>query len=280
MQGSVCIPVMQLYPNPLLNCQTPQGYEYQLKQPIQSIHVIYPIGMSQIPNIECHPNSDNIMNSLPQSGKPKMKSSCKSVNRKKSEDTSGDQSDTQKDPKAPRKKFSPEEDEKLKNLVEKIGSKKWEIIAKEMPGRTGRQCRDRYQNYLIPGFFNGQWSQQEDELLLKKFIEFGSQWSKITPFFSNRSANALKNRWNYFVSRHLNDFSGEKMQNIIVCNNYNNKIDDSSKENENVADIIYENSINYTNQFDFLDLEPINDGNEINYKEEGHDFPNLLIDYF
>ena len=98
---------------------------------------------------------------------------------------------------APRKKFSQEEDEKLKNLVESMGSKKWEQIAKEMPGRTGRQCRDRYQNYLIPGYFNGQWSKMEDDLLLKLFVQYGSQWSKMAQFFSNRSANSLKNRYNY-----------------------------------------------------------------------------------
>ncbi|OHS98969.1 Myb-like DNA-binding domain containing protein [Tritrichomonas foetus] len=100
-----------------------------------------------------------------------------------------------------RKKFTPEEDEKLRMLVEKQGAQKWDNIAREMPGRTGRQCRDRYKNYLIPGYFNGQWSAEEDNLLRTKFLEFGSQWSKLTKFFNNRSANALKNRWNYFVSR-------------------------------------------------------------------------------
>lgn len=100
-----------------------------------------------------------------------------------------------------RKKFTEEEDTKLKILVEKMGPKKWDIIAKQMPGRTGRQCRDRYKNYLMPGFFSGQWSKEEDELLHQKYMEYGSQWSKLTKFFTNRSANALKNRWNYFVSR-------------------------------------------------------------------------------
>ena len=100
-----------------------------------------------------------------------------------------------------RRKFTPEEDERLCKIVEKYGAQKWDSIAKEMPGRTGRQCRDRYKNYLIPGFFNGQWSTEEDLLLREKFKEYGSQWSKMMKFFNKRSANALKNRWNYFVSR-------------------------------------------------------------------------------
>ena len=100
-----------------------------------------------------------------------------------------------------RKKFSSEEDKHLKELVEIHGAKNWDRIAELMPGRTGRQCRDRYRNYLIPGFFNGQWSQEEDDLLRAKYNEFGPQWAKMTPFFNGRSANSLKNRWNYFVCR-------------------------------------------------------------------------------
>lgn len=100
-----------------------------------------------------------------------------------------------------RKKFTVEEDEKLKQLVNQNGPKKWDQIAKMMPGRTGRQCRDRYRNYLIPGFFNGQWTQEEDKLLREKFKQFGPQWARMMQFFPGRSANSLKNRWNYFVCR-------------------------------------------------------------------------------
>lgn len=103
------------------------------------------------------------------------------------------------------KKFTPEEDEKLKKLVDEMGSQKWDLIAAEMPGRNGRQCRDRYKNYLIPGYFNGQWSKEEDLILRTKFKELGPQWSKIADFLKNRSSNCVKNRWNYFVSKHLDE---------------------------------------------------------------------------
>ena len=105
------------------------------------------------------------------------------------------------DEKKRRRKFTPEEDELLKELVEKLGVKKWDQIAQHVPGRTGRQCRDRYRNYLVPGFFNGQWTQEEDDLIREKVLELGPHWSVMTKYFKNRSANALKNRWNYFVCR-------------------------------------------------------------------------------
>ncbi|KAK8885269.1 hypothetical protein M9Y10_040715 [Tritrichomonas musculus] len=104
-------------------------------------------------------------------------------------------------PNKHRKKFSPEEDEILTEMVDKLGPKNWNRIAQFLPYRTARQCRDRYCNYLAPGFFNGEWLKEEDDLLYEKYKEIGPKWVQINSFFKNRSPNSLKNRWNYFVSR-------------------------------------------------------------------------------
>lgn len=99
-----------------------------------------------------------------------------------------------------RKKFSDSEDQQLRCLVATFGTKNWDCVALYMPGRTGRQCRDRYRNYLVPGLFNGEWTKEEDKLLYYKHKEFGPAWSRIASFFNGRSPNTIKNRWNYFVS--------------------------------------------------------------------------------
>ena len=104
--------------------------------------------------------------------------------------------------KTARRKFTEEEDQQLRMLVEEHGAHKWDYIAASMPGRTGRQCRDRYQNYLCPGISRDEWTREEEQLLLEKYEEYGSQWSKISKFFQGRTGTALKNRWNYYVSRH------------------------------------------------------------------------------
>lgn len=130
-----------------------------------------------------------------------------------------------------RRKFTEEEDKFLTELVKEMGPKKWEEIAKRMPNRTARQCRDRYSNYLIPGFFNGEWSSEEDELLYQKYQEIGPRWAVLKEFFKNRSPNSIKNRWNYFVSRP--DFKDtirkkvnietkdEDLENVDYFNDYN-----------------------------------------------------------
>jgi len=112
-----------------------------------------------------------------------------------------------------RRKFTQEEDNKLRELVKEIGAKKWIEIAKSMPGRTGRQCRDRFQNYLSPILTNGPWTKEDDHLLLQKVIELGSTWSKIVTYFPGRSTNNVKNRYNIHLAKYERDIESFKRLN-------------------------------------------------------------------
>ena len=94
-----------------------------------------------------------------------------------------------------RQKFSQDEDALLRRLVDLNGAHHWELIAASMPGRTARQCRDRFANYLMPQLNNGPWTEDEDRILALKYGEFGPHWSLIVPFLNGRSSNAIKNRW-------------------------------------------------------------------------------------
>lgn len=50
--------------------------------------------------------------------------------------------------------WTPEEDEAIRKLVEKYGTKTWSVIAEQIvlefgiDGRTGKQCRERWHNHL------------------------------------------------------------------------------------------------------------------------------------
>ena len=92
-------------------------------------------------------------------------------------------------------KFTLQEDRRLSKLVRLYGERNWEIIADLMRGRSVRQCRERWQHYLSPNVLNLPWTQKEDELLEKKFAEYGSSWKKIAEFFPNRNYIQLRNRY-------------------------------------------------------------------------------------
>ncbi|OHS95821.1 hypothetical protein TRFO_38024 [Tritrichomonas foetus] len=94
-----------------------------------------------------------------------------------------------------RHKFSQDEDDLLRKLVNEHGATNWRFIAENIPGRSARQCRDRWKNYLMPGISNAPWTPEEDQLLEQKYAEMGSQWSRIAKFFPSRTDINIKNRW-------------------------------------------------------------------------------------
>jgi hypothetical protein len=95
----------------------------------------------------------------------------------------------------PRRKFTADEDNQLRVLVDKIGTKTWDEIAQFLPDRTARQCRDRYQNYLVGSLVTRAWTPEEDALLVEKFHQMGPKWVAIGKLLSGRSGNNVKNRW-------------------------------------------------------------------------------------
>ena len=99
-------------------------------------------------------------------------------------------------PKGTKKnKFTPEEDQKIIQAVQKYGQQAWSLIAECVPNRTARQCRERYKNYLSPDICTSKWTKEEDDLLKSLIEKYGPVWSKIATFFVNRTDVFLKNKW-------------------------------------------------------------------------------------
>ncbi|KAH0793086.1 Myb-like DNA-binding domain containing protein [Histomonas meleagridis] len=89
----------------------------------------------------------------------------------------------------------------------------WLAVALQIPGRTARQCRDRWTNYLSPQNKNAPWTVEEDNLLAQKYLELGSQWTIIAKYFDGRSENNVKNRW-YTHIKHKLENQSKKIENL------------------------------------------------------------------
>ena len=88
-----------------------------------------------------------------------------------------------------------EEDQKLSHWVRSYGANKWSMAAKMIPGRNGKQCRERWINHLNPEIKKGNWTEAEDEKIYQLYQKYGSAWSKIARHFAGRSENSIKNRF-------------------------------------------------------------------------------------
>lgn len=101
-----------------------------------------------------------------------------------------------------RKYFSKEEDHLLQNAVIKYNYKDWNKIASFVPGKTSKQCRDRWTNYLHPSLKFEPWTSEEIFNLISLVKMYGTHWSKMKKSFPNRSSNSLKNQWHSLIKSH------------------------------------------------------------------------------
>nr|VDD05923.1 unnamed protein product [Brassica oleracea] len=101
--------------------------------------------------------------------------------------------------------WSPEEDAKLKDYIEKQGTGGNWIALPHKAGlrRCGKSCRLRWLNYLRPNIRHGDFSEEEDKIICSLFASIGSRWSVIAAHLHGRTDNDIKNYWNTKLKKKL-----------------------------------------------------------------------------
>ena len=97
-----------------------------------------------------------------------------------------------------------QEDQKLKDWVINHGTSKWAVCAIHIPGRSGKQCRERWYNTLCPEVKKGGWLPSEDKIIFDLYHELGSQWTIIAKQLPGRTENSIKNRFYCTLRKYSN----------------------------------------------------------------------------
>ena len=103
-----------------------------------------------------------------------------------------------------------EEDELLTALVARYGARRWTTIAAHIPGRTGKQARERWLNQLSPDLAKRPWNDNEDRIVMEAHAKLGNRWSEIAKLLKGRTDNAVKNRFNTTIRRQISQLAGQK----------------------------------------------------------------------
>ncbi|KAH7442268.1 hypothetical protein KP509_03G079300 [Ceratopteris richardii] len=100
--------------------------------------------------------------------------------------------------------WTPDEDKKLIAYIQQHGHGSWRSLPKHAGLlRCGKSCRLRWTNYLRPDIKRGNFSSEEEHIIISLHALLGNRWSSIASHLQGRTDNEIKNYWNTHLKKRL-----------------------------------------------------------------------------
>ncbi|PPS17501.1 hypothetical protein GOBAR_AA03067 [Gossypium barbadense] len=107
--------------------------------------------------------------------------------------------------------WTPEEDLILVSYIQQHGPGNWRAV----PTKTGllrcsKSCRLRWTNYLRPGIKRGNFTENEEKMIIHLQALLGNRWAAIASYLPERTDNDIKNYWNTHLKKKLKKLQGNE----------------------------------------------------------------------
>ncbi|KAK6928336.1 SANT/Myb domain [Dillenia turbinata] len=97
--------------------------------------------------------------------------------------------------------------------------------------RCGKSCRLRWMNYLSPSVKRGNFTEEEEDLIIRLHKLLGNRWSLIAGRVPGRTDNQVKNHWNTYLSKRLG--IKKSISKVNACSITNSSEANASERPEN-----------------------------------------------
>ncbi|KAK1407306.1 hypothetical protein QVD17_38920 [Tagetes erecta] len=129
--------------------------------------------------------------------------------------------------------WTPEEDIILVSYIQEHGPGNWRSV----PTNTGllrcsKSCRLRWTNYLRPGIKRGNFTDQEEKMIIHLQALLGNRWAAIASYLPQRTDNDIKNYWNTHLKKKLNKMQTNSSDQENLENHHRSRGSNSSSSSE------------------------------------------------
>ncbi|XP_056130897.1 v-myb avian myeloblastosis viral oncogene homolog-like 2b [Lampris incognitus] len=114
-------------------------------------------------------------------------------------------------------RWTQEEDDNLKALVNKMGPDDWKYIASFIPNHTEQQCQHRWFKVLDPDLVKGPWTKEEDEKVIELVNLYGNkQWAIVAKHLKGRLGKQCRERWHNHLNPDVKKSSWTADEDLII----------------------------------------------------------------
>jgi len=108
------------------------------------------------------------------------------------------------------------EDDLLLNAIKEIGPCKWSRVAEFVPGKTAKQCCDRWRIHMNGKSGKNKFNSEDDAVLEKAVREMGHDWTLVAEAVAGKTERQCRDRYKNYLDPNINKSAYTKEEDEFI----------------------------------------------------------------